>query len=152
MAGDVLYEGAENDDIGISVRVPEGIHEWRFSYGDQYDDVLTTLGPLVPPPHIALFDREFHYLSAEAPLATPRMVHEMSPFAVEQVQQLGPDGRYAIAYLENHAGNDTASALLYRTVPRAQAGWLAGGGQRGGPNGTIFRLQLYLGRSLREAN
>ena len=142
MARDVLCEGAESDEIGISVRVPEGTYDWLFRYHDQYDDVLTTIGRPVQPPCIALFDREFHYLSAER--LGPRTMHDMSSYAVEQEQQLGPDGRYAIAYLENHAVDDTAMELLYRTVDELrQANSKEPGSQAG--RAVRFQVAAWLG-------
>lgn len=100
-AGDILYRGAENDELGIAIDVDAVELSWRFKYANQYGNVLPVTEEPTDIGSIGPFQPNFHYLMAER--IGPRAMYEMSAYAVEQEKRIGRDGRYAVAYLEANA-------------------------------------------------
>ncbi|MGA8023076.1 MAG: hypothetical protein WB990_08920, partial [Candidatus Acidiferrales bacterium] len=93
----VLNRGAERDEIGVTLQTKEQASVWSFGYS-QYDDVLR---PRVEPdeiPSLSVLNGEAHYLSAER--IGPRFLYDMSQYEVQQRHDMGPDGRFGVAYLD----------------------------------------------------
>ena len=99
-AKDVLYEGAERDEIGIGISWDDGnIADFRLRY-DREADVLNINPQLL---NDALFEKNpfsgaFHYLQAER--LGPRVMNAVSDFHVRELRQLGSAGEYALHFLE----------------------------------------------------
>jgi len=108
-AGDILFRSADQDELQIKVDVNGQMLTWRFQYTDQYANVMEVIEEPATVPKMAPFESNFHYLMAER--IGPRSMYEMSTYAVEQENQIGKDGRYAIAYLEAHAARDVPKQL-----------------------------------------
>ena len=111
-AADVIFRGAERDEIGIRVISASVATQWRFRYGRPTDDVLAIIEEPPDLPTMSVFGPHFHYLSAER--LGPRYIHDMSSFEVEQQLQMGPDGRYAVAFLEAYSKNRVSAGLHHK--------------------------------------
>jgi len=99
-AGDVLFEGARDEHIVLELTVGGMQESWKFRYEDPYADVLMLEeGPRVLPEWV-IFGNRFHYLAAER--MGPREIYEISAYYVRSLRQLGADGRFAVAYLEEY--------------------------------------------------
>ena len=99
---DVLFEGAKDREIGISIDLPNlfNIALWRF----QCDIDAHVLERIVDPStfhepiyNSSLFNDNFHYLSAER--IGPRHFFDTSDFQVRRHSQLGPQGEYTAHFL-----------------------------------------------------
>jgi predicted ATPase len=127
-AGDVLFRSADEDEIGIVLEVDAHSLPWKFHYDNQHANVIkVTDGPAVSPETV-LFSSNVHYLMAER--IGPRAMYEMSSYAVEQENQIGKDGRFAIAYLEANSTREVNPLLQIATATstnvRAQTeGWIS---------------------------
>ena len=97
MAKDVLYEGAEEDEIEIGMRTGPHEHTWTFGYEDPESNVLRAVSE--PQGHFdtSLFGDDFQYLQAER--TGPRVSFEVSEFAVRQHKQVGTRGEYTSHFL-----------------------------------------------------
>ncbi len=98
---DILFEGAKDEEIGISIKLFSTPTTWRFKC-DPAADVLRligetslwTFGPAYTP---SLFLDNFHYLSAER--IGPRHFFDASDFQVRRCLQLGSKGEYTAHFL-----------------------------------------------------
>jgi predicted ATPase len=118
-AGDILYRGADTDELGIRLDLDGIPLKWRFRYANQYDNVLPVLEEPNEPLQDGPFQRNFHYLMAER--IGPRAMYEMSAYAVQQEQRIGRDGRYAIAYLEANRTREVTSKLRLANESQSNA-------------------------------
>lgn len=108
---DVLYEGAQAESVSITL-ADDGPAEsaWSFDASKRDVDVLAVLSETRPPAFTeAPFGPAFQYLAAER--IGPREVHLASNYHVAQLGELGSDGRYAVAYLHEHATTTVAPAM-----------------------------------------
>jgi len=96
---DVLFDGAEKDEIGFILKSDGVLARWRFAY-DREADVLRQVTEKEIPQTIyasTLFSEYFHYLEAER--VGPRTTFEMADFVVRELNQMGTRGQYAAHFL-----------------------------------------------------
>ena len=96
---DVLFDEADQDEIGFTLRLAGQIAQWRFAY-DRQADVLLHMPESVVPQSIYesnLFNDNIHYLEAER--VGPRTSFEMADFVVREHKQMGTKGQYASHFL-----------------------------------------------------
>ena len=110
-AGDVLFRGAERDEIGITVVEDGQSHAWLFKYGAPFEDVLSVANEPVTATYGILQSSNFHYLAAER--IGPRSIYDLSYYEVSQQRQIGRDGRYAVAYLDSFSKELTLPHLRH---------------------------------------
>ncbi len=99
-ASDVLNRSAEVDEVGFALNGKGGRYDWRFAYDNPHSDVLEVTAEPGLVPGLPLFGNQFHYLAAER--VGPRAIYDMSYYEVGQQYQMGPDGRYAVAFLDQY--------------------------------------------------
>ncbi len=118
---DVLFDGADKDEIGFILNSANEVAHWRFAY-DKEADVLRQVNEKEKPHYIFeenLFGKLFHYLEAER--VGPRTSFEMADFVVREMEQIGTRGQYAAHFLhqfgsrvvlkEMHHPTESSSAL-----------------------------------------
>ncbi len=99
---DVLFEGAKDREIGISIDLPSpfNIALWRFRCDIDADVLERIVNPSMSREPIyssSLFNDNFHYLSAER--IGPRRFFGTSDFHVRRHFQLGSQGEYTAHFL-----------------------------------------------------
>jgi predicted ATPase len=99
---DVLFEGAKDREIGISIDLPSlvNIASWRFQCDLDADVLERVVNPSMSREPIyssSLFNDNFHYLSAER--IGPRRFFGTSDFHVRRHLQLGSQGEYTAHFL-----------------------------------------------------
>jgi predicted ATPase len=97
LARDVLFEGAEADEIGIELEAAGESHSWRFAYNQAGDVLENTQYPGRRAYQLGLFADTFQYLQAER--IGPRPGFVTSDYEVRQHRQLGAQGEYTAHYL-----------------------------------------------------
>ena len=110
---DVLFDGAEKDEIGFILKSDGEEAHWRFPY-DREADVLRLLTEYEIPHTIYesnLFNRNFHYLEAER--VGPRTSYHMADFVVREQEQMGTKGQYAAHFLHQFRGRKVARELCH---------------------------------------
>ena len=118
---DVLFDGAEGDEIGFILKSSREEAQWRFAYDRKADVLRLVAGNEIPPTIYEdnLFKENFHYLEAER--VGPRTSFEMADFVVRELKQMGTRGQYAAHFLhqfqskkvprELHHPNERSSTL-----------------------------------------
>ena len=97
----ILNRAADEDRIGVSVTSDGEQVAWVFEYKGPNEDLLNVI---TEPPNydtISFLNAPFQYISAER--IGPRPVYEHSSYNVQTMGHIGPDGRYAVAFLESRA-------------------------------------------------
>ena len=108
---DVLFDSAEEDEIGFTVNSDGQKARWRFAY-DRQADVLRYLPESEVPHSIyagSLFTDNFHYLEAER--VGPRTSFEMADFLVREHRQIGTRGQYAAHFLDQFRSEEVLEEL-----------------------------------------
>jgi predicted ATPase len=97
----ILNKAADEDRINISLSDNGQQASWNFDYHGPNEDLLSVL--LEPPNYEAIpfFNSPFQYISAER--MGPRAIYDHSFYNVQTKGHIGPDGRYAVAFLESRA-------------------------------------------------
>jgi len=131
-ARDLLYEGAEEDRIGIRLEWEDGSHaDLGFAMNDHdrdamplvHTDIETHMRGVGPP-----VTGDIPYVAAER--IGPRMGYAVSAYHVDDLAEVGHDGAYAVAFLESHAGQEVSPALCREDAPATTlaaqvAAWMA---------------------------
>ena len=110
---DILFDSAEQDEIGFALKFDGHDAHWRFAY-DRQADVLRHLPESDVPPSIYecnLFTDNFHYLEAER--VGPRTSFEMADFVVREHRQIGTKGQYAVHFLEQYRSEEVQEKLRH---------------------------------------
>jgi len=97
----ILNRTADEDRIGISFSTATGRAEWLFNYRGPNEDLLTVISEPHDYEAVRFFSAPFQYISAER--IGPRSAYEYSSYNVQTKGHIGPDGRYAVAFLESRA-------------------------------------------------
>ena len=110
---DVLFEGADQDEIGFTLNLDGHEASWRFAYDRQADVLSYTSESDVPQFIYAsnLFTDNFHYLEAER--VGPRTSFEMADFFVREHKQMGTRGQYAVHFLDQYRDGEVFEELLH---------------------------------------
>jgi len=111
-AADALYEAAETDEFGFTLRSEVAETSWRFAY-DRAADVVRLL-PDGKDDRIydeSLFGDGLHYISAER--SGPRTVFSTSDYLVRHHRQLGVRGEYTAQYLSLFGDEKTAQEMMH---------------------------------------
>jgi len=97
-AADVLYEGADVDELGFGLCGDHAQANWRFAY-DRAADVVSLLPGTVEERIYEedLFGDHLYYISAER--SGPRVSFSTSDYLVRHHRQLGVRGEYTAHYL-----------------------------------------------------
>lgn len=112
-AKDVLYEYAEDDEIGIGIDWDNGdVANFRLCY-DRKADVLNIVSKVLKE---GLFEKvpfsgAFQYLQAER--LGPRVMNTVSEFFVRELRQLGASGEYALHFLECYRDEKVCCEKLF---------------------------------------
>ena len=114
-AKDVLYEYAEDDEIGIGIDWDNGdVANFRLCY-DRKADVLNIDSQVLEGEDRLFkkipFSGAFHYLQAER--LGPRVMNTVSEFFVRELRQLGPSGEYALHFLESYRDEKVCCEKLF---------------------------------------
>jgi predicted ATPase len=113
---DVLYEGAGEDTVAITVDAgPDLTPSWSFSTPENADLLPWLDGP-ASPPALPIFGSHCCYLGAER--IGPRNVYALSASQIER-QDLGADGALAAAFLDAHGGDNVLPPLQHAESPSA---------------------------------
>ena len=99
---DVLFDNAEKDEIGFTLKSDGQEARWRFAY-DRQADVLSYLPDSEGSESIYksnLFTDSFHYLEAER--IGPRTSFDMADFVVREHKQIGTKGQYTAHFLDQY--------------------------------------------------
>ena len=123
---DLLCESASRDTVAIKFEwddsddgkgnlVPSLLDMTFDASGHERDtmslDAITFYGPDLGTP----FRGRARYLAAER--IGPRMSHAVSAYHVDDLDAVGHDGAYAVAFLESHAGQEVEPALRRDDAP-----------------------------------
>jgi predicted ATPase len=101
-AGAIFHKNANDEVLGISVQADGNELAWEFHYENPTDDFIPIRsGPADCGTNVLFAPDRFKYLSAER--LGPRATYEQSSYQVGQQRQMGSDGRYAVAYLEQYS-------------------------------------------------
>ncbi len=110
---DVLFDGAEEDEIAFAISMDGSVSRWRFEY-DKQSDVLR----FMPESEVSqavysssLFSESFHYLEAER--VGPRTSFEMADFFVREQKQMGTKGQFAVHFLGQYRSQEVQEALRH---------------------------------------
>lgn len=110
---DVLFDGAEEDEIAFAISMDGSVSRWRFEY-DKQSDVLR----FMPESEVSqavysssLFAESFHYLEAER--VGPRTSFEMADFFVREQKQMGTKGQFAVHFLGQYRSQEVQEALRH---------------------------------------
>ncbi|NQU04737.1 MAG: DUF3696 domain-containing protein [Calditrichaeota bacterium] len=111
-AFDILFEGATEDIIGIKVYFDNNnMGEWIVSYFKEKDILPFKKKPRMKRIYDEnVFTDDFQYLEAER--LGPRMINEMSEYAVNEHKQLGKQGQYALHFLSVFGDKDIPNKEL----------------------------------------
>ncbi len=97
---DIFYQYAENDEkIEFEILYNSNTYLWQFGYKND----LNILEALQTPNNysdINLFNKNFQYLNTEH--ISPKTLHEKNEVQVEQWNNIGNKGEYAIHYLSKY--------------------------------------------------
>ena len=110
---DVLFDSAEEDEIGFTVNSDGQEARWRFAY-DRQANVLSYMSESdVPQPTYSsnLFSDNFHYLEAER--VGPRTSFEMADFVVREQKQMGTKGQFAAHFLDKYRRREVLEEQLH---------------------------------------
>ncbi len=110
-ARDVLYEHAQEDELGLAIRAGAVRMRWRFSYASPDDDVLQAIETPSQLADLALFGNRFQYLTAER--IGPRELYQTSDDRVHRRREIGADGAYAAAFLAANGGEHVEQLLRH---------------------------------------
>ncbi|MDE0401474.1 MAG: DUF3696 domain-containing protein [Candidatus Poribacteria bacterium] len=108
---DVLFDNADADEIGITLKSNGQEARWRFGY-DRQADVLRLMAESVVPNSIFtsnLFSNDFHFLEAER--VGPRTSFEMADFVVREQKQIGTKGQFTAHFLDQYRSTEVSDAL-----------------------------------------
>ena len=108
---DILFDSAEQDEIGFALKLDGQDAHWRFAY-DRQADVLRHLpeSDVLPSFYASnLFTDNFHYLEAER--VGPRTSFDMADFVVREHRQMGTKGQYAAHFLELFRSSEVQEKL-----------------------------------------
>ncbi len=117
--GEVLYGGAEEDNLSIGIEYVTDSFSWSFQ-APANADLLPRLGGSNERPTASFFparsffDDNWHYLGAER--VGPRVVHQLSSSHIDQ-QDLGADGSLAVAFLDAYGDQPVLVALRHTSSP-----------------------------------
>ena len=110
---DVLFDRAEEEEIGFALKMNEHEARWRFAY-DKQADVLRYMPECEVPQAIyasSLFTDNFHYLEAER--VGPRTFFGKANFLVREHRQIGTKGQYAVHFLDQYRGSEVQEKLRH---------------------------------------
>ena len=110
---DVLFDGAERDEIEFVLNSSGEEAQWRFAY-DRKADVLRLVAENEIPRTIYegnLFKEHFHYLEAER--VGPRTSFEMADYVVREQMQMGTRGQYAAHFLHQYQSRKVLRELYH---------------------------------------
>ena len=108
---DVLFDSAEEDEIGFALTMEKQEARWHFEY-DRQADVLRYMSKSEVPQSIysgSLFTISFHYLEAER--VGPRTSFAMADFVVRELRQMGTKGQYATHFLHQNSSREVPEPL-----------------------------------------
>ena len=123
---DLLCESANRDTVAIKVQwvdrddgegnlVPSVI-DMTFDASGHDRDTMTLGETTFYGPDLGIpFRGRARYLAAER--IGPRMSHAVSAYHVDDLDAVGHDGAYAVAFLESHAGDEVEVALRRHDAP-----------------------------------
>ena len=117
---DVLFDSAEEDEIGFALTFEKQEALWRFEY-DRQADVLRYMSNSEVPRSIysdSLFAVSFHYLEAER--VGPRTSFEMADFMVRELKQMGTKGQFAVHFLQQNSSKEVLK-LMHHPFGRSSA-------------------------------
>ncbi len=109
-ARDILFEGAEEDVVGLGLNYGDGQElNWKFNYAQEADYLK-----MMPDTNLearifsseALFSDNFHYLQAER--IGPRPFYNASDYLVREHRQLGNRGEFVAHFLDKYGSNIVA--------------------------------------------
>ncbi len=110
---DVLFDSAEKDEIGFTLKSDGKEARWRYEY-DRQADVLRFLPDSKVSESIYtsnLFTDHFHYLEAER--VGPRTSFDMADFFVREHRQIGTKGQYAVHFLDQYRSGEVQEKLRH---------------------------------------
>jgi predicted ATPase len=110
---DALYETAEDDFLGIRIRLEDGSDAgWVFRYSNPDANVMDLESAEVSPGVLqcSLFNDDFEYLQAER--IGPRPTFDTSDFIVRQHHQLGTRGEFTAFFLSVFGRDNVPNAGL----------------------------------------
>ncbi len=110
----ILSRAADDDRIGISLNAESLRTEWVFNYSGPDQDILAVASEPNDYEALPIFSSPFHYISAER--MGPRPVYENSFYNVETIGHIGPDGRYAVAFLDSHAKSPVSIGMHHSSA------------------------------------
>ncbi len=97
---DVFYQYAENDEeIEFEISDNLNTYLWRFKY-EFNSNILQALETPSNYSDINLFNKNFQYLNTEH--ISPKTLHEKNEIQIEQWNNIGNKGEYAIHYLSKY--------------------------------------------------
>ena len=116
---DVLFDNAEEDEIGFVLRSDGQEARWRFAYDRQADVLQRMAESQIPGTFFDsnLFTDEFHFLEAER--IGPRTSFEMADFVVREHRQLGTRGQYAAHFLDHFRSKEVPVVLHHSNARSA---------------------------------
>lgn len=116
---DLLHEGADVDKIGIRLEwdnFAPAILEMAFDAGGHDRDAMEPTEARLANPNLgAPVNKRARYLAAER--IGPRMSHAVSAYHVDDLDEVGHDGAYTVAFLESHASKSVEPALCRPDAP-----------------------------------
>jgi predicted ATPase len=113
---DVLHEGATEDRVRLHVRWDNDLFiEVEFDASFTTGDTMLALGVQFQGDLGRPFTGVMPYLAAER--VGPRMSHAVSSYYVDELLEVGHDGAYTVAFLEDHASHQVLPALCRSEAP-----------------------------------
>lgn len=120
-ARDALWEGADEERIGLGFTAHKTKYLWNFDYREDDDELhsIASSTPDTPTDH-GIFTNQFIYIGADR--SGPRASFPISTTAVRKDRQIGIGGEYAAFYLDTFGTEELHNSAL--SHPRASSGQL----------------------------
>lgn len=108
-AQDILYEKAENEQIGLGYTDDSGEHFWEFQYLSE-NDFLPVIQGSDQEIHSELFTNYFSYLSAYR--IQPQDLYRITNEVELNNREFGNGGEYALQYLDIHGDDEVENKKI----------------------------------------
>lgn len=109
---DVLYEHAQTDQIGLNLATENNKrYRWVFDATGLNNDILPLDQGTDIDLSVSLFSSSFQYVAAER--IGPRDIYDSSHYHVSKLEDVRPDGSYAVSFLDEHSSRTVAESLRH---------------------------------------
>lgn len=110
-ARDLLHEHATSDEVELRLQWDSGaVITLGFDASGHERDTMKVVRVAGVGHPAAPFGGQMPYLAAER--QGPRMIHALSTYHVDDLEEVGHDGAYAVAFLEAHGAREVVAPMI----------------------------------------